>query len=83
MENPPFVVHKFGYLRSSQIVKNGLTKPKGMNITLTVRNKRSFSRQKVCLDLKTDHPKTRLKIQKAISNKFAACWYVTLCSLID
>ena len=29
MENPPFVIHKFGYLRSSQIVKNGLTNPKG------------------------------------------------------
>ena len=34
MENPPFILHNFGYLRSSQIVKNGLTNPKSMNIAL-------------------------------------------------
>ena len=83
MENPPFIIHKFGYLRSSQIVKNGLTNTKSMNIALKVRNKRSFWSQKAFLDLKTDHPKTGLKIQRVISNKFVACWYVTLCRLID
>jgi len=34
MENSPLITHKFGYLRSSQIVNNGLTNPKSMNITL-------------------------------------------------
>jgi len=36
MENPPFIIHKFGYMRSSQIVKKGLTKPKSMTLALKI-----------------------------------------------
>jgi hypothetical protein len=84
MENQPFVIHKFGYLRSLQIVKNGLNNPKGMNIAL------NSPQQKIVLEgaeslfgFETDHPKMRVKIQRAISNKFAACCYVMLCRLIS
>jgi len=34
MENSPCIIHKFGYLRRPQIVKNRLTNYKCMNIIL-------------------------------------------------
>jgi hypothetical protein len=48
MENPPFVIQTFGYLRISQIIKNGLTNPKGMKIALyTLQQKIVFEAERL------------------------------------